>query len=181
MNCHFLLQMIFPPRDQTCILHWQADSLPLSHQESATSPGYPSHNLRHTGKWRAPSDQCSSHLPSSPRTSKSSAQTFHRVSTTITTPNRNLSVSLVKNFRAARTWHLEQVAGVLPDAINLVTVAVLDTAGPRLLSAQNHQPEQLQQEPNFTQGPLEVRVPILEPGNAGRWEGWGAHPGTHRL
>ena len=75
-----------------------------------------------------PSDQFSSHLPSSPRTSKSFVQTFHRVSTNISTPNRNLSVSLVKNFRAARTWHLEQVADVLPDAVDLVAVAVLDTA-----------------------------------------------------
>ena len=73
-----------------------------------------------------------------------------------------------QEFQSCAHWHLEQVAGVLPDAINLVAVAVLDTAGPRLLSAQNHQPEQLQQEPNFTQGPLEVRAPILEPGNAGR-------------
>ena len=75
-----------------------------------------------------PSDQFSSHLPSSPRTSTSFVQTFHRVSTNISTPNRNLSVSLVKNFRAARTWHLEQVADVLPDAVDLVAVAVLDTA-----------------------------------------------------
>ena len=124
-----------------------------------------------------PSDRCSSHLPSSPRTSKSSAQTFHRVSTTITTSNRNLSVSLVKNFRAARTWHLEQVAGVLPDAVNLVAVAVLDTARPLLLSAQNHQPEQLQQEPNFTPGPLEARAPILCRGMQGGEKDEGPTPG----
>ena len=32
MGCHFLLQRIFP-----CLLHWQADSLPLSHQKSLFS------------------------------------------------------------------------------------------------------------------------------------------------
>ena len=35
LSCHFLLQQIFQPRDQThvpcCLLHWPADSLPLCH------------------------------------------------------------------------------------------------------------------------------------------------------
>ena len=33
VGCHFLLQGIFPtPRLNICLLHWQADSLPLSYQ-----------------------------------------------------------------------------------------------------------------------------------------------------
>ena len=40
VGCHFLLQRIFPTqRPNPNLLHWQADSLPLSHQ------GSPSHNL----------------------------------------------------------------------------------------------------------------------------------------
>ena len=32
-GCHFLLQRIFPNQGSNlCLLHWQADSLPLSHQ-----------------------------------------------------------------------------------------------------------------------------------------------------
>ena len=34
VGCHFLLQGIFPPKDQTlvlCLLHWQVDSLLLHH------------------------------------------------------------------------------------------------------------------------------------------------------
>ena len=35
VGCHFLLQGIFPTqRSNPCILYWQADSLPLSRQES---------------------------------------------------------------------------------------------------------------------------------------------------
>ena len=35
MGCHFLLQGIFPiQRSNPCLLHWQEDSLPLSHQGS---------------------------------------------------------------------------------------------------------------------------------------------------
>ena len=35
VDCHFLLQGIFPTqRSKLCLLHWQADSLPLSHQGS---------------------------------------------------------------------------------------------------------------------------------------------------
>ena len=33
VGCHFLLQGIFPSQGSNpCLLHWQADSLPLSHQ-----------------------------------------------------------------------------------------------------------------------------------------------------
>ena len=33
MGCHFLLQVIFPTqRSNLCLLHWQSDSLTLSHQ-----------------------------------------------------------------------------------------------------------------------------------------------------
>ena len=38
VGCHFLLQRIFQPRDQTHLLHlllWQVDSLPLSHLGSS--------------------------------------------------------------------------------------------------------------------------------------------------
>ena len=35
VGCHFLLQGVFPTQgSKPCLLHWQADSLPLSHQES---------------------------------------------------------------------------------------------------------------------------------------------------
>jgi len=35
MGCHFLLQGIFPTQGlNLCLLRWQADSLPLSHQEA---------------------------------------------------------------------------------------------------------------------------------------------------
>ena len=35
VGCHFLFQGIFPTQGlNTSVLHWQADSLPLSHQES---------------------------------------------------------------------------------------------------------------------------------------------------
>ena len=35
MGCHFLLQGIFLTQESNlCLLHWQADSLPLSHQGS---------------------------------------------------------------------------------------------------------------------------------------------------
>ena len=35
VGCHFLLQGIFPTQGlNPCLLHWQADSLPLSHQRS---------------------------------------------------------------------------------------------------------------------------------------------------
>ena len=35
VGCHFLLQGIFPTQGlNLCLLHWQADSLPLSHQGS---------------------------------------------------------------------------------------------------------------------------------------------------
>lgn len=39
LGCYFLLQEIFQPRIQThiCLLHWQADSSLLSHQESPCS------------------------------------------------------------------------------------------------------------------------------------------------
>ena len=38
VGCHFLLQGIFPtPGSNLCLLHWQADSLPLSHQGSFQS------------------------------------------------------------------------------------------------------------------------------------------------
>ena len=36
MGCHFLLQKIFPDQGlNSCLLHWQADSLPVSHQGSS--------------------------------------------------------------------------------------------------------------------------------------------------
>ena len=35
VGCHFLLQQIFPTQGlNPCLLHWQVDSIPLSHQES---------------------------------------------------------------------------------------------------------------------------------------------------
>ena len=35
MGCHFLLQGFFPTQGlNPCLLHWQADSLPLSHLQS---------------------------------------------------------------------------------------------------------------------------------------------------
>ena len=35
LGCHFLLQRIFPTQElNLCLLHWQVDSLPLSHQKS---------------------------------------------------------------------------------------------------------------------------------------------------
>ena len=38
VDCHLLLQGIFPTQELNLhILHWQADSLPLSHQESPTN------------------------------------------------------------------------------------------------------------------------------------------------
>ena len=37
MGCHFLLQVIFPTQESNPHpLHWQADSLPLTHQRSPT-------------------------------------------------------------------------------------------------------------------------------------------------
>ena len=39
VGCHFLLQGIFPTQESNpCLLHWQADSLEMSHEES---PQYP--------------------------------------------------------------------------------------------------------------------------------------------
>ena len=39
VGCHFLLQGIFPtPGLNSVLLHWQADSLPLSHQRSPPTP-----------------------------------------------------------------------------------------------------------------------------------------------
>ena len=52
MGCHFLLQGIFPTQGPNpCLLNWQADSLPLSHQGS---PG------RHSVlfKWKKESHTC---------------------------------------------------------------------------------------------------------------------------
>ena len=41
VGCHFLLQGIFPTQGlNPCLLHWQADSLPLSHQESPVGTQY---------------------------------------------------------------------------------------------------------------------------------------------
>ena len=38
VGCHFLLQGIFPTQGwNSCLLHWQADSLSLSHQGGPTS------------------------------------------------------------------------------------------------------------------------------------------------
>ena len=38
MGCHFLLQGIFPTQElNSYLLHWKADSLPLSHLESQES------------------------------------------------------------------------------------------------------------------------------------------------
>ena len=31
IGCYFLLQGIFPTQGSLCLLHWQADSLPLCH------------------------------------------------------------------------------------------------------------------------------------------------------
>ena len=37
--CHILLQSLFPTQETNpCLLHWQADSLPLSHQASPNPP-----------------------------------------------------------------------------------------------------------------------------------------------
>ena len=39
-GCHFLLQGIFPTQGANlCLLHWQADSLPLNHLESPYQAG----------------------------------------------------------------------------------------------------------------------------------------------
>ena len=39
VDCHFLLQGIFPTQGSiTCLLHWQVDSLPLSHWECKQMP-----------------------------------------------------------------------------------------------------------------------------------------------
>jgi len=50
MDCHFLLQSIFPTQGlNPCLLHWQANSLPLSHLGIPTSSLVPKflfcHNL----------------------------------------------------------------------------------------------------------------------------------------
>ena len=38
VGCHFFLQGIFPTQESnSCLLHWQADTLPLSHQGSQVS------------------------------------------------------------------------------------------------------------------------------------------------
>ena len=40
VGCHFLLQSIFPTRGlNPCLLHWQVDSLSLSHQENRSLCG----------------------------------------------------------------------------------------------------------------------------------------------
>ena len=45
VGCHFLLQGIFPAQGSNpCLLRWQADSLPLSHQGSLHSPLWPNPN-----------------------------------------------------------------------------------------------------------------------------------------
>ena len=42
VGCHFLLLRIFPTqRSNPCLLHWQADSLPLSHQEKPINEAFP--------------------------------------------------------------------------------------------------------------------------------------------
>ena len=41
VSCHSLFQRIFPTQGSNpCLLHWQVDSLPLSHQGSNTNPNY---------------------------------------------------------------------------------------------------------------------------------------------
>ena len=59
VGCHFLLQGIFPTQGLNphllCLLHWQADSLPLSHPGS---PFWDRHNfcfLSHVSKLQLPS------------------------------------------------------------------------------------------------------------------------------
>ena len=46
VGCHFLLQRIFPTQGSNlsllCLLHWQADSLPLHHPERPENTGWPS-------------------------------------------------------------------------------------------------------------------------------------------
>ena len=43
MDCHFLLQEIFPAQGlNPHLLHWQVDSLPLSHMESSRDISYAS-------------------------------------------------------------------------------------------------------------------------------------------
>ena len=54
VGCHFLLQGIFPTQGSNphllCVLHWQADSLPLSHLGSPyTAPG--GHLILHVCEW----------------------------------------------------------------------------------------------------------------------------------
>ena len=50
VGCHFLLQGIFLTQGLKsrllCLLHWQADSLPLSHLGSPTEPPLPPHTRR---------------------------------------------------------------------------------------------------------------------------------------
>ena len=52
VGCHFLLQGIFLAQESNpCLLHWQADSLPLSHQEALQEPRKPHKCIReHAGK-----------------------------------------------------------------------------------------------------------------------------------
>ena len=41
VDCHFLLQVIFPTQQSNpCLLHWQADSLPLHHLRSPCAIPY---------------------------------------------------------------------------------------------------------------------------------------------
>ena len=52
VGCHFLLQGIFPTQGSNlrllCLLHWQADSLPLHHLESPYTVRPPQSLLCHT-------------------------------------------------------------------------------------------------------------------------------------
>ena len=53
VGCHFLLQGIFPTQGSNpCLLHWQADSLPLSHLESPNiAPDITEYKLTKVSSW----------------------------------------------------------------------------------------------------------------------------------
>ena len=65
VGSHSLLQGIFPTRGlNLCLLHWQADSLPLSYQGSLTSPPCPT-VCTHTQRPPAPTPHAWHLRPSS--------------------------------------------------------------------------------------------------------------------
>ena len=68
MGCHFLLQGIFPTQGSNpcllCLLHWQADSLPLCH---LVTPNFTIEDILYSAllvlKWASQVAQWVKHLP----------------------------------------------------------------------------------------------------------------------